>query len=177
MKGRVNVETGEIVLAGVRPRLRAAYDDHGPMSDETGLACLDESLADQSSREEADINTLVRRFGIGELPVRDVRAPWYGDFTGLKSPHEMAQALVEAQAVFMQMPAKVRAEFDNDPHRFVDFCSKDENYDRMCDMGLLAPEPMQKRLEARKAKERADFEAKAREFAEAEAKKAKPPAQ
>lgn len=135
------------------PKLRAAYDDHSIMSDLTGLCCMDESLADQSAADEADINVLVKRFGLGEVPLSGVRAPFYGDFTGLQSPHEMAQALVEAQATFMMLPAAVRAEFDNNPHRFVDFCSNDENYDRICDLGLLAPEPMQARVEARRKAE------------------------
>ena len=37
-------------------------------------------MAVQSQRDEADINTIVRRFGLsGELP-QGVRAPTYGDF-------------------------------------------------------------------------------------------------
>lgn len=142
------------------PKLRAAYDDHSQMSDSTGLTCEDESRTAQSFKDEADINILVRRFGIGEVPLSGVRAPFYGDFTDLKTPHEMAQALVQAQASFMRLPAAVRAEFDNDPHRFVDFCSDDANYDRICDLGLLAPEPMQKRQEARRKAEADALEAR-----------------
>lgn len=144
----------------IRPALRAAYDDHSQLSDLSGLLCEDESLASQSSFEESDINVLVRRFGLdGQLPV-DVRAPTYGDFTGLKSYQESLDALLEAQASFMAMPAHVRAEFDNDPHRFVSFCSDDANYDRICDLGLLAPEAMVRRVEARQASEKAAFSAK-----------------
>jgi len=157
-KDPVDRVTGEIF--DVHPPLRAAYDDHRPMSIVTGLICLDESLASQSSAEEADINVLVRRFGLdGELP-KDVRAPQYGDFTNLGSYQDALNALVDAQASFNAMPAHVRAEFDNDPHRFVQFCSDDRNYDRICDLGMLAPEPMQKRIDARKAKEAADMAAK-----------------
>ena len=157
-KDVVDKVTGEISF--VRPVCRAAYDDHSIWSDVTGLACRDESLASQSAKDEADINVLVRRFGLdGGMPV-GVRAPTFGDFSDLRSPHEMAQALVEAQAAFMSMPAGVRSEFDNDPHRFIAFCSDDQNYDRMCDWGLLAPEAMQKRVQARRAAEAADMEQK-----------------
>jgi len=147
----------------IRPALRAAYDDHSIMSDLSGVLCEDESLASQSAFEESDINVLVRRFGLdGELPT-DVRAPTFGDFSGLKSYQESLNALLEAQSAFMSMPAAVRSEFANDPHRFVEFCSKDENYDRMCDLGLLAPEPMQRRVEARKAAEKAAMDARVQE--------------
>lgn len=156
---RVDEDTGEIVGLE-RPPLKVAYDNFDAASDATALRCKDESLASQSAKDEADINVLVRRFGLdGELPT-DVRAPTFGDFTGLKSYQESLNALVAAQASFMAMPASVRSEFDNDPHRFVAFCSDDENYDRMCDLGLLAPEAMKRRIEGRRAKEQADLEAK-----------------
>ena len=155
---KVDRVTGEVKFS--LPVLRSSYDDFNDRSQAGDLLCLDESLASQSDAEEADINVLVKRFGIGEVPIHDVRAPSYGDFTGLKSPHEMAQALVEAQAAFMALPAVVRSEFANDPHAFVDFCSKDENYDRICDLGLLAPEPMSKRVGERRAAEKAALDAK-----------------
>lgn len=158
-KDPVDKVTGEIFRSRAVV-CRQAYDDHSVVSFSTGLACVDESLASQSARDEADINVLVRRFGLtGELP-QGVRAPTYGDFTGVGSYQEALNALLGAQSAFMALPAEVRSEFDNDPHRFVDFCSKDENYDRMCDLGLLAPEAMQKRVEARRAREAAELQAK-----------------
>lgn len=159
-KSKVNHETGEIVPVGVRPVLRAAYDDHAALSDGFGLACLDESLADQSGKEEADINTLVRRFGLtGQLPT-DVRAPTFGDFTGVSDFREAMDAVLAAQASFMAMPAEVRQEFGHSPQRFVEFCSDEANFDRMCELGLIAPEPMRKRVEERKAKEAAELASK-----------------
>lgn len=157
---KVNRETGEILSASVRPHLRALYDDHMPMSDATGLKCEDESLASQSEAEECDINTLAKRFGLtGQLP-QNVRAPMYGDFTEAKDYQQSLNALVQAQNSFMAMPADIRSRFDNNPHLFVEFCQKDENYDQMCDWGLLAPDAMTKRVEARRAKEQAELEGK-----------------
>ena len=54
----------------VAPFVRSPYNyDMSAVSDETGLCCEDESLAIQSAKEDADINTIVRRFGLtGELP-------------------------------------------------------------------------------------------------------------
>lgn len=170
---KVDRSTGEVLFS--RPVLRGAYDDFSDRSHGSDLLCNDVSMADQSARDEADINVLVKRFGIGEIAIAaNTRAPFYGDFTDLKSPHEMAQALVEAQTTFMRLPAAVRAEFDNDPHRFVDFCSDDKNYDRICDLGLLAPEPMRKRQEERKAAEQAALDAKVSEEISRREKAGKP---
>ncbi|WNK13427.1 MAG: internal scaffolding protein [Microvirus sp.] len=158
MKDKIDKVTGEILFE--LPTFKNAYGDHSPASVACGLRCSDESLASQSAKDEADINVLVRRFGLdGEIPT-DVRAPSYGDFTNLGSYQEALNALLGAQNAFMEMPAAIRAEFDNDPHRFVAFCSDDANYDRMCDLGLLAPEPMQKRVDARLAAAAAELEAK-----------------
>jgi phage internal scaffolding protein len=157
-KDLIDRKTGEILFQ--RPVVRQAYDDHMVVSDASGLRCEDESLASQSSKDEADINILVRRFGLDGMLPSNVRAPTYGDFMGLTSYQESLNALIAAQHSFMAMPAKVRAEFDNDPHRFVHFCSDDANYDRMCELGLLAPEAMQKRAEARKAAVAADLDGK-----------------
>lgn len=92
-------------------------------SDESALVCEDRSLAQQSFAEDADINTIAKRFGLtGELP-HGVRRPMYGDFTGITDYRQALDALAEAEDSFMQMPADVRASFDNDPEKFVDYCN------------------------------------------------------
>lgn len=121
-------------------KLKMAYDDFDQASIEAGLSCPEDSLAIQSAAEEADINTIVRRFGLtGQLP-SDVRAPQYGDFTEVTDYQTAMNAVLEAEASFMAMPADVRSRFENDPGRFVDFCSNPDNRDEMKKLGLLVPE-------------------------------------
>lgn len=123
------------------PFVRSPFNyDREAVSDATGLRCEDPSLAVQDQRDEVDINTIVRRFGLtGKLP-EDVRAPTYGDFTGIGDYQQALNAVIAADAAFMEMPAEVRARFDNDPARFVDFCSDKANADEMAKLGLLSPE-------------------------------------
>lgn len=105
----------------------------------SGLRCTDESRTKQSFTEEADINTIVRRFNVtGQLP-NSVRAPTYGDFTEIPSYHEALTAIAQANEAFEQMPATVRARFHNDPAAFVDFCSNEANRAEAEKMGLLVP--------------------------------------
>lgn len=125
------------------PFMRTEYNyDRDQVSRDSGLECLDKSLAVQDAAEECDINTIVRRFNLtGQLP-SGVRAPQYGDFTDVGDYREALDAVMEAERSFMQMPADVRKRFDNDPAQFVDFCSNPDNRDEARKLGLLVPEPV-----------------------------------
>ena len=101
--------------------------DRDLASDLTALANEEPSMTKQSFAEEADINTIVKRFGLtGQLP-GDVRMPVNGDFTEVPDFRGAMQLIVEAREAFMRMPADVRARFGNDPAAFVDFVSDDQN--------------------------------------------------
>lgn len=123
------------------PFLRTPYNyDVEAASDESGLECADPSLAVQDARDEVDINTIVRRFGLtGKLP-EDVPAPSYGDFVGITSYHDAMNAVAKAHESFDAMPADVRSRFQNDPGQFVEFCSDPANVDEMRKLGLVVPE-------------------------------------
>jgi len=49
------------------------------LSDLTGLECKDESLAIQSAKVEADINTIVKRLGLTGVLPQGFRMPVYAD--------------------------------------------------------------------------------------------------
>lgn len=74
------------------------------------------SIVQQHLRDEADINTIVRRFGVqGVLTAPGQVGAVYGDFTGI-TDYESALAKVrQARDSFMKLPALVRERFDNDP--------------------------------------------------------------
>lgn len=103
-------------------------------------------LAVQASKEEADINTIVRRFGLtGQLP-QNVRVPLAGDFTEAMDFRSSLHAIMDAEASFAAMPAEVRKRFGNDPAEFVDFTTavdkegKLVNLAEMRKLGLAVPE-------------------------------------
>jgi len=108
-------------------------------SDESALRCDDESLAIQSAKEDADINTIVRRFGLtGELP-NDVTMPTHGDFTAVPDFQTAMNLVTSAQSEFMRIPADLRARFNNDPHQLISFLDNDANRDAARELGLLKP--------------------------------------
>ena len=120
--------------------IRTPYNyDTDKASEETGLKCEDGSKTQQNQREEADINTIVKRFGLtGQLP-ENVRAPQYGDFTEVIDYHTALNAVRAAEESFMEMPAEIRSRFNNDPGAFVDFCSNDKNRKEAEELGLVLP--------------------------------------
>lgn len=123
---------------------RAAYSyDVDAVSVETGLSMLEgEGRTVQSEKDEADINVILDRFGItGQMP-ENVRRPTFMDFGPdyIFDYRSAVEAIALAADSFNSMPAKVRAEFNNDPQEFVEFCSKEENLPKMRELGLAIPE-------------------------------------
>lgn len=116
---------------------RKAYDNHSERR--VSILFEDESRAEQSSLEETDINTIVRRFGLtGQLPT-GLRAPTYGDYLEVSDYHTAMNAIAQANEAFEQMPADIRTRFDNDPGKFVDFCSNEANAAEAAKLGLVMP--------------------------------------
>ena len=124
--------------------VRGAFNyDSDLVSDETGLRCDDISLTKQEFLEESDINTIVERFGIlGELP-SGVAAPVYADFSEVFDFTTAMNAIAKANESFDAMPAHVRSRFDNNPAKFVDFCSDNANYDEAVKLGLVFPKTLE----------------------------------
>lgn len=82
---------------------RAGYDT-GP-----------ETMVQQQFRDEVDVNTIVRRFGMTREMPSGLDGGVYGDFTGI-SDYESAVAAVErAQSGFLTLDPEVRARYENDP--------------------------------------------------------------
>lgn len=122
---------------------RSAYNfDPDEHSLAHGLECKDQSLAVQAQKDEADINTIVRNFGVtGKLP-DNVRVPTYGDFDLVSDYRSAIEVAREAEKSFMAMDAKVRARFENDPQQFLEFCENPSNLEEMRKLGLAVPAPV-----------------------------------
>jgi phage internal scaffolding protein len=117
--------------------------DRDKNSDLAKLVFTSPSRTKQSFRDECDINNILRKFNVtGQLPVGSVQ-PQYGDFSGITDYQSALNAVMAAQDSFLQLPAKVRAKFDNDPALFVEFASDEANKDEMKALGLLREETVQ----------------------------------
>lgn len=114
-------------------------------SSQFALFCKDESRTIQSGKDDADINVIVRRFGItGGLPVVSM-PPSFVEFDGVFDFQNAMNMVIAAQKSFMELDADVRARFGNDPAKFVAFVeAKDDkgvrvNLDELRKMKLALP--------------------------------------
>lgn len=97
-------------------------------------------FAKQSFKEECDINTIMAKYiRTGVLDFVAKHEPRYGDCTG--QDFQDAQLLIAgAQSMFQDLPAAIRARFDNDPAQFLDFVDDPDSREEAREMGLLKPE-------------------------------------
>lgn len=129
----IDKDTGEISTVFMRTPYNYNTDK---VSDETGLSCPEETKTQQQFKEESDINTIVERFGIsGEMPPT-MNFPEPEEFIETMDFQTSMNVIVKARESFMEMPAKQRARFQNDPQKFMEFMHNEENIDEIIKMGL-----------------------------------------
>lgn len=115
---------------------RGYYDVVGV--DQGGLSCPEDSLSVQASKDDCDINNIVKKYlRTGELP--GARQAAYLDLCALPNYQEALNTVIAAEEAFMMLPADVRREFDNDPSKVVSFLDDDRNYQKAVSMGLVTP--------------------------------------
>ena len=120
------------------PFFRTPYNyNTNAASDESGLHCEDATLTQQHFKDETDINNILRQFNItGQLPEKTLE-PRYGDFTGVLDYHSALNAVIASQDQFMALPATLRARFENDPAKLIEFLDNKENLDEAINLGLV----------------------------------------
>lgn len=97
----------------------------------------DKSLTNQSDLEGSNINNIMARYEkTGFVPGTD-RAPQYGDFSEVGDYHSLQIKIKNAERAFEQLPASVRARFDNDPGKLVNFVADPANLKEVVKLGLL----------------------------------------
>lgn len=100
------------------------------------------SMAVQSQKDEADINNIVKAFGVTGKVNANVRPPMYGDFTEVGDYRDALEAIRAADAAFLAMPSSLRERLGHDPQRFLEFCADPGNLEEMRKLGLAVPEPV-----------------------------------
>lgn len=125
--------------------LRTGYNyDRNAASKRTGLACDDKSRTVQSDKEASDINVIGRQYGITGLMPQGMRLPMYGDYDQIFDYQTAQNALRDAQQGFMALNSQLRERFNNDPAKFLEFCSTEENRAEMEKLGFIDPNKIRK---------------------------------
>lgn len=113
---KTEVDDDGVIYKTFTPFFKSPYNhDTDAESNRLAQTNKDPSLCQQHQAEEADINTIVKNFGVtGKLPLVDIE-PIYGDFENAEDFHTMKNRLAETTSMFYKLPAGMRASFNNDP--------------------------------------------------------------
>lgn len=95
-----------------------------------------DTLVQQQFGNEVDINTIIKRFGLGNTPIYHEGV--YGDFTGITDFASAREAVRRAEENFMRLPAPARDRFGNDPGRFFEYANSvsEEQLIEVCGLKL-----------------------------------------
>lgn len=114
-----------------------------------GFNCGTQSRAKQEFRDECDINVLMKKYERTGLITHVNRYQGqYADVTEIVDYQGAQNAVIAAQEAFGSLPSSIRARFENDPAKFMDFVHDEANFDKLVEMGLAkarpkGPEPVQ----------------------------------
>ena len=82
---------------------------------------FEKTITQQHFAEECDINSIMQKYEkTGMLPQIDGKQI-FGDFTDVTSYDRAIEQIANAEEQFMHLPAKLRAHFDNDPSKLLQF--------------------------------------------------------
>lgn len=122
-------------------------NDPDALNEQIGLDAAtefnDPSLTQQHFAKDADLNTIIKRYGItdGAIPPAAADGRYYGDFSDAFDFRDVLDRTRDAIAKFNKLPAEIRAEFGNDPATLHDWIMNPDNAEEAVTMGLLAKTP------------------------------------
>lgn len=110
------------------------------------LDCGTDTVTQQQFSLDADINELVRRFGItGKMPEPVLDPSYYGDVDSISDLRSALDVVRDASQRFGALPAAVRKRFHDDPAELFAFLDDGSNRVEAVKLGLLVerrePEP------------------------------------
>lgn len=114
------------IVSSMSVRLRVPYVD------ESGV-----SRTKQSFKDECDINNILGNYErTGFISHVKENQGRYEDVSSGTDYREGLNVVLEAERMFMELPAPVRSKFENDPGKFLDFVSDPKNVKSMIDLGI-----------------------------------------
>lgn len=110
-----------------------------------GIKNTEPSMTQQQFKEESDINFIMARYqktGVLVDPLtQTTRKPMFDDFSELGDFRDHQQAVIEAQEMFMSLPSRLRARFNNSPAELLQWLGNPANKDEAIELGLMTKTP------------------------------------
>lgn len=100
------------------------------------------SLTKQSFRDECDVNQVMKRFEkTGVIDHQNPRKPVYADVSTFTDYQTSVGIVLRAHEAFEGLPSDIRAQFDNDPGKFLEFFEDPANENKAIELGLIPHPP------------------------------------
>jgi phage internal scaffolding protein len=116
---------------------RVTLDFHGQLS-----------RTKQSFTAECDINNIMKKYAKnGLIAHNNALQGEYGNLLGSPDYQNAMNSVIAAEAAFNSLTASIRAKFEHDPSKFLDFAQNPDNHEEMRKMGLLTSAPTQEEPE------------------------------
>lgn len=132
------------VDSDLNTKWRFADDGHEEeMSIATAITNEEPSLTVQSGKDDADINVIVKRFGLGAQMPEAASIAQYGDFSEVADYQSAIHQVMAAEDAFMALPPDVRSRFGNDPGQLWLFLHDPSNLDEARELGLVQKAPLE----------------------------------
>lgn len=94
-------------------------------------------LTKQSFKDECDINSIMAKYEkTGLIEHQKAHSGFYGDYINAPDYHTAMNMIIEANEMFMTIPARIRAQFDHDAQAFLEFAQDPANREELVEMGL-----------------------------------------
>jgi len=96
----------------------------------------DEIRTQQSMKDEANIDSIIKRWRDGVPIPQNHRNPTYGDFSNMTDFHAEMNRVDDAREEFMRLPSEVRRECEQDVGVFLDKVHTEEGLKTLVELGL-----------------------------------------
>ena len=117
------------------------FDEHGEQA---------QGRTHQEFKDECDVNLIIPKYDrTGLLTHVNEAVAQYGDYSEVNEYQESMNLVLQAQQSFGEIPANIRAMFNNDPGIFFEFATDPKNREKMVELGLAeAPQKTEKKSTA-----------------------------
>jgi len=123
------------------------YGHHRP-HDRVKISFPEQGRTQQAFADECDINKIMEKHRkTGLIDHENTNRGDYSDYIGAPDFHTAQNKLIEAADMFQTVPANIRADFQNDPAKFLDFVQDPENQEALIELGLAKRRPGEQRKE------------------------------
>ena len=103
-----------------------------------------ESMTQQQFKAECDVNNILAKYKKTGLVTHLAKHQGnFGDFSNVEDYQTSLGKLMQAQAAFGTLPSELRAKFENDPAKLIEFLSDKKNDEEAIKFGLKV-RPVQK---------------------------------